>query len=1335
MTSLRKIVASFVSVTCLLLPALAEPEVFHVTNAAELQAALAVAAGNGQDDIINLAAGTYEAPRPNSFLYASTENYSLRVTGVGATRTPILTAPADLQHPALTISVSAAAPGGAGATITVSNLRFYNGMNSGLLVNVTNQNVTIEDSRFDQNSAADLLAGGATVFAEGYSTSILVKNSTFEGNTGGQYGAGLRVRTFGNVTLEDNTFRQNQLSTGGSGGGANIEVPQASATILANRFISNTGDTQTRGGGLYLNSSAMNVVVERNTFEGNSLGNDGFGGGAYVAQGVNGTSRLFRNVFRQNVVGSATTGEPGGGLHVTLPFGSMPTLAAVNNVFVDNHSVNGPGGVFINNTNDFGMPITFTNNTISNNYSNGQPIGNRIEAVVVGSADFYNNLAGYGVKFQPRAGATQNTLRLYNNWANQFLVEAGLSVTEGGNTRDSVPVLGPDGFHIHLSDSPAIDHGLNTAPGLPTFDIDGEARILNGTVDIGADEYNSAAPPFHWVSVTQISPGAVLGFGRSVAVSGDVLVVGAPEFDSAYGRVYIYRRDGSNPDHWNLERAIDHSSTCPIGGCRFGHSVAIQGDVLIVGQPAGVADSGTALLGNAAIYSLHHGGFRNWGWVQNLNGDYEGSYFGWSVTIYGNRIAVGANGERSPFFGLSGAVHLFDCNTRLGDCVQVARLQPDDVDPDVPIRAFGVSVSLGDSLLAVGTVTPAVGPGSVYTYRDGGSSWGFDKKLGPSDRAGAFTFGQSLSLDATRLAVGMPGGDSVFYSPDVSVLEPQNEVFTSRDSYSFGASVSLKGHMLVAGSPRSLSQAAELRVANNLGNWGSPQLLADPSPIAGGEFGFSTSIGGNTIAVGAPGRDSVIIFEPANRFVGVSPPVPDFLPALSIRNGISQGETQSENYWNPAEQSLRAELAFGSRFNLKIFRPDGTLQLDQTSSGPRMLVDPFVAAPGMWRFEVTAIESVPNNPYMLTVLAKDSDGDGIPDGSDNCPNVANPDQMDSNNNGVGDACDAVNRPPVANAGPDQSVPAGANCTTAVALNGAGSTDPDADALSYAWTGSFGTASGPTPIVNLPMGVHGITLTVDDGKGGTSPDTVSITVRDTSPPVPTVASLPTTEGKCSAEITSVPTATDNCAGTVVGTTTNPLRYTVQGTYAVTWRFVDQYQNFTTQTQTVIVRDVDTDNDGVPDCRDNCPTLYNPDQKDSDNDGIGDVCETTDMKTICSILGNDPKPSLLDQDIFQFKGAKGEQVTILVDANPPAAGSGKRTTLLLSANIPGVLFTKTDRSELPNEITTTLPGTGRYLITVAEQPNILPGERYRGGYCLTLKARPETNQTLAPHLWVE
>jgi hypothetical protein len=77
--------------------------------------------------------------------------------------------------------------------------------------------------------------------------------------------------------------------------------------------------------------------------------------------------------------------------------------------------------------------------------------------------------------------------------------------------------------------------------------------------------------------------------------------------------------------------------------------------------------------------------------------------------------------------------------------------------------------------------------------------------------------------------------------------------------------------------------------------------------------------------------------------------------------------------------------------------------------------------------------------------------------------------------------------------------------------------------------------------------------------------------DTTPPVPDVPLLPDVAGECSAEITQPPTATDDRAGTVVGTTVDPLVYTSQGIYTVTWIYDDGNGNTTTQDQTVIVDD--------------------------------------------------------------------------------------------------------------------------------------------------------------------
>jgi hypothetical protein len=53
---------------------------------------------------------------------------------------------------------------------------------------------------------------------------------------------------------------------------------------------------------------------------------------------------------------------------------------------------------------------------------------------------------------------------------------------------------------------------------------------------------------------------------------------------------------------------------------------------------------------------------------------------------------------------------------------------------------------------------------------------------------------------------------------------------------------------------------------------------------------------------------------------------------------------------------------------------------------------------------------------------------------------------------------------------------------------------------------------------------------------------------------------------------VPTATDNCAGTILGFTTDPLIYTVQGTYVINWTFDDGNGNVVPYVQNVIVDDV-------------------------------------------------------------------------------------------------------------------------------------------------------------------
>src|SRR5919201_3236883 len=65
-----------------------------------------------------------------------------------------------------------------------------------------------------------------------------------------------------------------------------------------------------------------------------------------------------------------------------------------------------------------------------------------------------------------------------------------------------------------------------------------------------------------------------------------------------------------------------------------------------------------------------------------------------------------------------------------------------------------------------------------------------------------------------------------------------------------------------------------------------------------------------------------------------------------------------------------------------------------------------VTARGNLRYDVTGVCSSARLNW-TAALPGDVDGDGVPNSSDNCPTVANPDQADSDRDGTGDVCDAT----------------------------------------------------------------------------------------------------------------------------------------------------------------------------------------------------------------------------------------------------------------------------------------------------------------------------------------
>ena len=250
----------------------------------------------------------------------------------------------------------------------------------------------------------------------------------------------------------------------------------------------------------------------------------------------------------------------------------------------------------------------------------------------------------------------------------------------------------------------------------------------------------------------------------------------------------------------------------------------------------------------------------------------------------------------------------------------------------------------------------------------------------------------------------------------------------------------------------------------------------------------------------------------------------------------------------------------------------------------------------------------------------DSDGDGIPDATDNCPTVPNPDQKDTDGDGIGDACDpdddndtvpdtTDNCPLVAN--PDQKDTDGDGVGDAC--------DPDDD--------NDGVVDGAD---NCPLVANPDQKDTDgDGVGDAcDPDDDNDTVPDTTDNCPLVANPDQKDNDgdgigdaCDPDDDNdtVPDTTDNCP-----LVANPDQKDTDG---------DGLGD---------ACDPDDDNDGVADGADNCPLVANPDQKDTDGDGVGDAC---DAETIVRI---DIKPGS-DPNSINLKDKKGViAVAILSDA---------------------------------------------------------------------------------------
>ena len=379
--------------------------------------------------------------------------------------------------------------------------------------------------------------------------------------------------------------------------------------------------------------------------------------------------------------------------------------------------------------------------------------------------------------------------------------------------------------------------------------------------------------------ITAPTPTAQDHFGQAVDFSGGLLAIGAPDADtggSSSGAAYLFGQDVGGPNGWS--HLTTTAASDAQAGDRYGASLALDGDTLIVGAPL----EDTNQLDGGAIYVLQQdqGGQDNWG--ELLKTDALGSValddFSATIDVSGDLIAIGAY-QNDDFGSNTGAVYLFERDTGgQNNWGQLTKLTASDPEPD---SWFGNSVSLDGDWLAVGARqdnAPQSGAGAVYLFErntGGQDRWGEFKKLTASDSATDDNFGYAVSLDDGHLLVGsfaadvgfMNTGAAYIFARDQGGLNNWGQVkklsASDADEFDqFGSAVALRGSLAVVGAARnddadrnSGSAYVFSKDEGGQDNWGEVKKLLASDAARGDQFGFAVEVGVDTVFIGAYADD------------------------------------------------------------------------------------------------------------------------------------------------------------------------------------------------------------------------------------------------------------------------------------------------------------------------------------------------------------------------------------------------------------------------------------------------------------------------------------------------
>ncbi len=334
-------------------------------------------------------------------------------------------------------------------------------------------------------------------------------------------------------------------------------------------------------------------------------------------------------------------------------------------------------------------------------------------------------------------------------------------------------------------------------------------RDARGWVQVGKLAAENRADPF---------AGNDAGFGHSVAVHGDTIVVGAyeenhPATTTNAGAAYVFTKPATGWADMNETARLTASDA--VASDEFGASVAVHGDTIVVGAREQTIPAN----GAAYIFTKPANGWADGTETAKLAGESNGDRFGRSVAVHGDTVVVGAHEEgdydrgEAYVFTKSAATGVWDDWDNKNGSNATARLTASDrADRD----KFGWSVAFDGETIVVGAPfddDDGDSSGSAYVFiKPASGSWvstSTAAKLTASDGAENDQFGFSVAVDGNTVVVGADQDDSkrgsayVFTKPPngwtVAAGTDKRTIYDRRGDDRFGNSVAVDGDTVLVG--------------------------------------------------------------------------------------------------------------------------------------------------------------------------------------------------------------------------------------------------------------------------------------------------------------------------------------------------------------------------------------------------------------------------------------------------------------------------------------------------------------------------------------------------------